>query len=600
LPNVIKIKNNGTAGVAPSSLVAGELALNRADGLLYYSNTSSTIAAIGDVVDGGVVSPANLLLLKFDGTTTDSSTYARTVTAVGNATTSTVEKKFGTHSAIFDGSGDRFDIPSSADFNLGGTDHTVDFWMWINSSTNGQNERLVVFEGTTQTRGLLISDTTKTAIGVNLFGSGWQILSSAGAISNQTWIHVALVRSGSTTTLYINGTSVGSTTAQCLPTTNSSVSIGGNTVRFASSNFNGYIDEVRISNTAVWTSNFTPPTSAYSQSSGSSARTQSIRVRGGTAATLASVNPTPAVREPVYETDTRLLKIGDGTTAYNSLGYVRPQVTATDRLLGRSSAGAGAAEEITCTSFARTLLDDTDAATARTTLGLVIGTNVQAQDAELSALAGLTSAADRVPYFTGSGTAALAILSADARTNLLSNSNVFAARAWANMASSNSNLTGTYSQSGTTVTVTATGHGLIAGQTIYSDITSGTGVDGQYTVASVTSANIFTYTAGTSLTTSGNITLVRNVVNASGNVSSVADLGPGLLGVSFSTAMQDANYAAVVSVNGDAAGGGMWLANVVTSSLATTGFQVVTRYSGSTASLPAPADFSSITVAVFR
>lgn len=47
-----------------------------------------------------------------------------------------------------------------------------------------------------------------------------------------------------------------------------------------------------------------------------------IKLRGGTAANWSSVNPVLAVREMVVETDTFKLKIGDGTTTYNSLPYV--------------------------------------------------------------------------------------------------------------------------------------------------------------------------------------------------------------------------------------------------------------------------------------
>jgi hypothetical protein len=59
-------------------------------------------------------------------------------------------------------------------------------------------------------------------------------------------------------------------------------------------------------------------------------------------------------------------KLGSAAVTYDKL----QNVSATDRLLGRSTAGAGSVEEITCTSAGRALLDDADAATQRATLGL--------------------------------------------------------------------------------------------------------------------------------------------------------------------------------------------------------------------------------------
>ena len=162
-------------------------------------------------------------------------------------------------------------------------------------------------------------------------------------------------------------------------------------------------------------------------------------------------------------------KLGTASVADDAITYAKVQnVTATDRLLGRSSSGSGVIEEIVCTAAGRTLLNDlsaaaqrttlglgtiatlnadgstltnltvtsgtitgitditvadggtgaSDAATARVNLGVVIGTNVQAYDAGLQSISGLTTAANQGIYATASDTYAVFSLTAAGRALL--------------------------------------------------------------------------------------------------------------------------------------------------------------------------------------
>ena len=118
--------------------------------------------------------------------------------------------------------------------------------------------------------------------------------------------------------------------------------------------------------------------------------------------------------------------------------------------------------------------------------------------------------------------------------------------AWVNFnGTSQTNFSGTYSASGTTCTATVTNHGLDVGQQIYVTFTGGplATSPGPIAVATVASANQFTFTLGSSQTGTGTIGFAKAPIRASGNVTSVNRVNIGDYQINFANPMPDANYA---------------------------------------------------------
>jgi len=104
------------------------------------------------------------------------------------------------------------------------------------------------------------------------------------------------------------------------------------------------------------------------------------------------------------------------TIADAGLTSIAGLTTAANKMIYTTALDTYAVADLT--AAARTLLDDATVGDMRTTLGVAIGSDVQAYDAGLNSIAGLTTAANKMIYTTNSDTYAVADLTATARTLL--------------------------------------------------------------------------------------------------------------------------------------------------------------------------------------
>ncbi len=183
------------------------------------------------------------------------SRLGKTVTAYGDAQLSTLQKKIGTASLYLDGTGDYARCEGGSDFAFSGN-FTAETWIYPTSVTGSR----YLFSLGTETTGRYHLSLESGVVTGNFFGSASTTF--GGSISINTWTHIALVRSGSTITAYVNGTALGTTETNSSSIGNTGqLTIGADS---SSSNvFVGYIDEVRISNTARYTGTFTPSTTQF-------------------------------------------------------------------------------------------------------------------------------------------------------------------------------------------------------------------------------------------------------------------------------------------------------------------------------------------------
>lgn len=221
-----------------------------------YTGNGSTQTINNGINLGDQVS--NVTLLLNGNSITDSSTLALSLTNIGSVAVSTSIYKYGTGSLSFSGSQKLLTSSNASIPIAAGQDFTVEAWVYPDSASLS---------------GLVCIATPRVGSnnwyfglylgGVFLYDESVGVF-SAGTLTANTWQHVAYSRQGTTHRLFLNGILVGSMTAPSQVHPSSIISIGSDNSGSTSisGGFVGYIDDLRLTkNAALYTGNFTPPTS---------------------------------------------------------------------------------------------------------------------------------------------------------------------------------------------------------------------------------------------------------------------------------------------------------------------------------------------------
>ena len=164
----------------------------------------------------------------------------------------------GGYSTYFDGSSL---ISAATPAAIGTQDYTIEFWM--NSPNVTSTWQSLVSRDYNNSDGFrLYKQESTSELAFYSGGASVRATTSGAGLTNNVWHHIAVVRNSGTLQIYVDGVSKASASnSDDISEAAAPINIGGNTGEVSNYPFTGYIRDMRVVNgTAVYTSNFTPPT----------------------------------------------------------------------------------------------------------------------------------------------------------------------------------------------------------------------------------------------------------------------------------------------------------------------------------------------------